>query len=169
MLHNLANEQENTKLSSLVTEFRLHVWCETNSLLPEQYPEDVSHQQDQAHVGREALCVLGPADVSVLGDVGHHSTEHHSTSSDPRHQRVKHGHHLLEHLIFHDRLLLAGSDALARSLSDVSWPPLAPGTALQGVYPPPVPRDDLDSAGTVTSVFCEHNSACTGMHKQRSS
>lgn len=72
-------------------------------MLPEEYPEDVCHQEHQAHVGGEALCILGPADVSVLGDVGHHPAEHHGTGGDPRHQAVKHGHDLVEHLIFHDQ------------------------------------------------------------------
>ena len=67
---------------------------------PEQYPQNIGHQEDQTHVDGEALGVLRPADVSVLGDVRHHPSEHHGTRGDPRHQPVEHIHHLLEHLIF---------------------------------------------------------------------
>lgn len=67
----------------------------------EEYPEDVSHQKDQAHICGEALSVLGPADVSVLRDVGHQSPENHGTSSHPSYQAVKHGHNLIKHLILH--------------------------------------------------------------------
>lgn len=52
----------------------------------EQYPQDVRDQQHQAHVGGEALGVLRPPDVSVLGHVGHHAAEHHGPRRAPRHQ-----------------------------------------------------------------------------------
>lgn len=84
-----------------------------NDLLPKKYPQDVRHQQDQAHIGGEPLCVLGPADVPVLGDVGHHATKHHGTSGDPQNQAVKHGHNLLQHLIFHVEMLSAKIGPLA--------------------------------------------------------
>lgn len=84
-----------------------------NDLLPKKYPQDVCHQEDQAHIGGEPLRVLGPADVPVLGDVGHHTTEHHGTSGDPQNQAVKHGHDLLEHLIFHVEMLSAKISPLA--------------------------------------------------------
>lgn len=91
----------------------------------EEYPQDVCHQEDQAHIGGEALCILRAADVSVLGDVGHHPTKHHGTSSHPRHQRVDHGHNLVKHFIFHVELLYA-------------------------VYPPRFPCDDFQSVNRVT-------------------
>lgn len=86
-------------------------------LIPKEDPQDVGHQQDQAHVGREPLCVLGPADVPVLGDVGHHPAEHHGPGGDPRHQAVKHAHDLLKRLIFHVRMLSTAT----QPRSDVSW------------------------------------------------
>lgn len=72
--------------------------------VPEQDSQDVGHQQHQAHVGGEALRVLGPVDVSVLRDVGHHPAEHDGTRGDPRHQRAEHGHNMLERLILHVQL-----------------------------------------------------------------
>lgn len=75
-----------------------------NDVSPEEYPQDVSHQQDQAHIGGEPLCILGPADVPVLRDVRYQPTKHHGPGCDPRNQVVKHGHNLLKHLIFHVQL-----------------------------------------------------------------
>lgn len=57
--------------------------------LPEEDPQDVGHQQHQTHICGEALCILGPADVSVLWDVGDDPTEHHGSSCDPRHQLIE--------------------------------------------------------------------------------
>lgn len=76
--------------------------------LPEEYPQDVGHQEDQTHVRGEALRVLGPADVPVLGHVGHQPAEHHGPGRDPRHQVLKHGHDLVERLIVHVQLRLNG-------------------------------------------------------------
>lgn len=78
-----------------------------DGLLPEEYPEDVCHEEHQAHVGREALGILGPADVSVLRNVRNHPAEHHGTGGDPGYQAVEYGHDLVEHLVLHDYRRLA--------------------------------------------------------------
>lgn len=77
-------------------------WARWSSLcLPEEDAQDICHKKDKTHIGGEALGVLRPPDVSVLGDVRHHPAEDHRTGGDPQHQLVKDVHKLLKHLIFH--------------------------------------------------------------------
>lgn len=52
--------------------------------LPEEYTEDIGHQQNQTDPGGEALCVGGFLNFLILGDVRDDASDHHETGGDPR-------------------------------------------------------------------------------------
>lgn len=57
------------------------------SSLPEENPQDVGYEQDQADPGGEALGVAAPLDLLVLRDVGQGAAEHHDDGRQQGQQR----------------------------------------------------------------------------------
>ena len=127
-----------------------------NNSSPEEYPQDVCHQENQAHIGGEPLCVLGPADVSVLGDVG-------TTPPNTMAPAATHDTRLLNTatICSNSSSSMLSSSAvqhLAEKLwSDVSWLSLPQRRLRRGVSPRLDPWNEFDSVTKQTSVSFVHN------------